>query len=66
MVLYLFVKKLIYLSDFDKNLILFVIDMYLSYGEINNIFPDEKSKEKLINKINILKSKIENDTNNRK
>lgn len=55
-----------YFSDYDKKLILFVIDMYLLYGETNNIFPNNESKKTLLNKINVLKSKIEYDTNYKK
>ena len=37
--------------------------MYLSYGDSLNIFPDEKSKNILLKKINVLKNKIENGEN---
>jgi hypothetical protein len=62
--LYQFSKK--YLTNYDKKLILFVIDMYLLYGESNNIFPNDDAKKILIERIIIVKNKIENDTNNRK
>lgn len=61
LILFRFSKN--YFNDYDKKLILFVIDMYLLYGETNNIFPNNESKNTLLNKINILKSKIEHDTN---
>ena len=35
------------------------MDLYMSYGSSLDIFPDEKAKEALFKKINILKSKIE-------
>jgi hypothetical protein len=54
------------LNNYDKKLILFVIDMYLSYGESIDIFPNEKAKEILLLKIKEVKEKIENDTNYRK
>jgi thioredoxin-related protein len=63
--LLLFAKKKLINND-DKKLILFVIDMYLSYGDSLDIFPNEKSKNILINKIKILKNKLEDDANNRK
>lgn len=59
LVLYHFRKK--YLSDYDKKLILFVIDMYLSYGETIDVFPNDNAKEILLEKIRELKRKIEND-----
>lgn len=55
-----------FLGDYEKELILFVIDMYLSYGESLEIFPDDKAKEILINRINMLKTKIEDEKNRRK
>jgi hypothetical protein len=55
-----------FLNNYDKKLILFVIDMYLSYGESNDIFPNENAKEILLLKIKEIKEKIENDTNHRK
>jgi predicted nucleotidyltransferase len=57
-------KKL--LNDYDKKLILFVIDMYLSYGESIDVFPNNNAKEILLLKIKEVKEKIENDTNYRK
>ena len=51
-------KELI--NDYDKELILFVIDMYLSYGESLDIFPNDNAKEILLGKIDALKNKIEN------
>ena len=54
------------LNNYDKKLILFVIDMYLSYGESIDIFPNDKAKEILLLKIKEVKEKIENDTNYRK
>ena len=71
-VIILFLSFVIYnskkekLSNYDKKLILFVIDMYISYGESINIFPSGDAKNILINKINILRDKINNDKNNKK
>ena len=60
MVLYnIIIKKNI--TNYDKKLILFVIDMYLSYGDSLDIFPNIKSKNILINKINTLKNKIKDE-----
>jgi len=42
----------------DKKFILFVIDMYLSYGEELNIFPSEKEKSIIISKIEKIKNKL--------
>lgn len=64
LLLYVLSKKNI--TDYDKKLILFVIDMYLSYGDSLDIFPDEKSKNILIKKINTLRDKLEDDENSRK
>ena len=55
-------KSKINIDDYDRKLILFVIDMYLSYGESLDIFPNDDAKEILMNKIDGLKSKIENKT----
>jgi len=64
LILFYFSKK--HFTDYDKKLILFVIDMYLSYGDSLDIFPDEKSKQVLIEKLNTLKRKIVNGEDSRK
>lgn len=46
------------LLEYEKELILFTIKMYLDYGEQLDIFPDEKSKNKLIKALNKLNDKI--------
>lgn len=51
-------KKLA-LNDYDNELMLFVIEMYLSYGETLDIFPNDEAKKVLIDKINELKNKID-------
>lgn len=51
-------EYLIYLSKYEKKLIFFVIDMYLSYGESINIFPDDEKKDALIKKIIELKKRF--------
>lgn len=48
------------LLEYEKELILFTIKMYLDYGEQLDIFPDEKSKNKLIKALNKLNDKIKN------
>lgn len=45
-------------SEYENKLMLFVLDMYLSYGDSLDIFPNDDSKEVLINKIKNLKIKI--------
>lgn len=64
LILFRFSKN--YFSDYDKKLILFVIDMYLLYGESIDIFPNDESKKILLDKIDKLKNKIEYDTNHKK
>jgi len=56
-------KKLL---KYDIELILFVIDMYLSYGESIDIFPSNDGKKILISKIIDLKDRLRNDTDNKK
>jgi hypothetical protein len=55
-----------YFNDFEKNLIIFIINMYLDYGESIDIFPNKEKKEILLHKIIELKNKIENDKTHRK
>ena len=57
--LYTFIKKSIYLNNKEKELIVFVIDMYLSYGESLDIFPSGETKKILIDAINNLKTRID-------
>lgn len=53
------------LDEYEKELILFVIDMYLSYGETLDIFPSEDGKKLLIERIENLKIKIDEDKKGR-
>lgn len=46
------------LDEYEKELIHFVIDMYLSYGDTLDIFPSEDGKNILIGRIENLKMKI--------
>lgn len=63
LLIYKFSKN--YFNNYDKKLILFVIDMYLLYGESIDIFPKNESKKILLDRINKLKNKIESDANNK-
>lgn len=46
------------LLEYEKELIMFTIKMYLDYGGQLDILPDEKSKNKLIIALNKLNEKI--------
>lgn len=50
-------KNATYLSDTSKELINFVIDMYIQYGEEINITSEDKH-DIIVNKLNKLKEKL--------
>lgn len=45
-------------TDYEHELMLFVIDMYLKFGESLDIFPNDDKKQVLLDRINELKEKV--------
>ncbi len=54
--LYFFIKKNIYLSDKEKEFIIFVIDIFVEYGDDLGIQSKEQHK-KLVEELNKIKNK---------
>jgi hypothetical protein len=54
--LYFFIKKNIYLSDKEKEFIIFVIDIFIEYGDDLGIQSKEQHK-KLVEELNKIKNK---------